>query len=66
MASNLSSEKFLKELGAKNISFLGNIKFIQEIDETTINSINSKMLKNKDFGLLQVLTMGKRFLFKSS
>ena len=49
LASNLSSEKFLKELGAKNISFLGNIKFIQEIDETTINSINSKMLKNKRF-----------------
>lgn len=49
LASNLSSKKFLKQLGAKNISFIGNIKFIQEIDETIINSINSKILNNKRF-----------------
>ena len=49
LASNSSSEQFLKKLGAKNVSFIGNIKFFQNINEKNVNNINSKILKKIRF-----------------
>ena len=40
LSSSLQSKKFLKELGAKNIKFLGNLKFSQS------ENINSELNKN--------------------
>ena len=48
LTSNLKSKKYLEELGAKKIKFIGNIKFSQmEVDENNINNSLKKQLLSR-------------------
>ena len=49
LTSNLETKKYLKELGAKNIYFNGNIKLINKIDENKITNQNEKLLLKTRF-----------------
>lgn len=49
LTSNLETKKYLKELGAKNIYFNGNIKLINKIDKNKITNQNEKLLLKTRF-----------------
>ena len=48
LTSNIESKNYFAELGGKNIFHLGNIKFSNKIDFTTIKNINEKNLSLKN------------------
>lgn len=49
LTSNLETKNYLKQLGAKNIYFKGNIKLIDEVKEKKIHDPNEKFLSNNRF-----------------
>jgi 3-deoxy-D-manno-octulosonic-acid transferase len=49
LTSNNETENYLKKLGAKNIFFNGNLKFINRIDSNNIKNLNEKILTSKRF-----------------
>ena len=49
LTSNLETKKYLRELGAKNIYFNGNIKLINKIDKNKITNQNEKLLLKTRF-----------------
>ena len=49
LTSNLETKKYLKQLGAENIYFNGNIKLINKIDNNKITNQNEKLLLNTRF-----------------
>ncbi len=51
LASNRETVNYLKELGANNIIFNGNIKFLSEINANNINNTNENILRKVKFWL---------------
>ena len=51
LASNKETINFLKELGAKNIIFNGNIKLLSEVNIKKISNLNENILLKKKFWL---------------
>ena len=51
LTSNLETKDYLQKLNAKNIYFNGNIKLINQIDKTSINNVNEKILLKNRFWL---------------
>tara|TARA_B100001121_G_scaffold310618_1_gene343209 strand:+ start:2658 stop:3941 length:1284 start_codon:yes stop_codon:yes gene_type:complete len=51
LASNKETINYLRELGAKNIVYNGNIKLLSEIEINKIDNINKEFLKKKKFWL---------------
>ncbi len=49
LSSNYETENFLKELGAKNVFYTGNIKLIGELSHDKIENINNKTLQSVRF-----------------
>ena len=49
LASNLETSNFLGELGAKNISYLGNLKFVHKVETDYKNDLNNDFFKKKNF-----------------
>ncbi len=49
LTSNLETSNFLGELGAKNISYLGNLKFVHKVETDYKNDLNNDFLKKKNF-----------------
>ena len=51
LASNKETVNYLKELGANNIIFNGNIKLLSEVNVNNINNVNENILKKVKFWL---------------
>ena len=51
LASNKETVNYLKELGANNIIFNGNIKLLSEVNVNNINNLNENILKKVKFWL---------------
>ena len=49
LAASKESESYLKQLGAKNLKFFGNIKLADKIDQKEISNLNSNFLLQKKF-----------------
>jgi len=49
LTSNSQTKNYLKQLDANNISFFGNLKLTNEINEQKIKNLNEKFLINKRF-----------------
>tara|TARA_B100001248_G_scaffold44470_1_gene28337 strand:+ start:5806 stop:7074 length:1269 start_codon:yes stop_codon:yes gene_type:complete len=49
LTSNLETSNFLGELGAKNISYLGNLKFVHKVETDYKNDLNNDFFKKKKF-----------------
>ena len=51
LTSNIETKNYLENLNSKNIYFNGNIKLINQIDKTSINNVNEKILLKNRFWL---------------
>lgn len=51
LTSNLETKKYLDNLKAKNVHYLGNIKFCENYDEKKIKNVNEQFLSSKTFWL---------------
>ncbi len=49
LTSNLETKEYLLKLGAKNISYIGNIKIANKIDKNKISNSKIKILANRRF-----------------
>jgi len=49
LTSNIETKNFLRELGASNVHFKGNIKFINQINKNEIKNLNKNILLKKKF-----------------
>ncbi len=49
LASNLETSNFLRDLGANNISYLGNLKFVHNVETDNKTDLNEDFLKKKNF-----------------
>ncbi len=49
LSSNSETKKYLENLGAGNIHYIGNIKFCANVSIKNINNVNSEILNKKNF-----------------
>ena len=59
LASNNETKKYLKKLNAKNIHFNGNIKLINDVDESKIKNLNEKFLVLRRFWVAASIHQGE-------
>tara|TARA_E500000178_G_scaffold348849_1_gene404701 strand:+ start:2644 stop:3915 length:1272 start_codon:yes stop_codon:yes gene_type:complete len=59
LASNNETKNYLKKLNAKNIHFNGNIKLINDVDESKIKNLNEKFLVLRRFWVAASIHQGE-------
>ena len=59
LASNNETKNYLKKLNAKNIHFNGNIKLINNVDESKIKNLNEKFLVLRRFWVAASIHQGE-------
>ncbi len=59
LTANVETKDFLERLGARNIYFEGNIKFINQVNKEDLENSNHKILLKKKFWLAAIIHEGE-------